>query len=159
MADRIKQAQGRAGRMVAARLLPGTNLMAGIAQVCEKANLRNGIVSSGIGSLKTAKYLDPIPKPELKAKYGYGEPMTAQGPIELLSLAGTVCHSDEGKVLLHVHATMCLADGKAFGGHLTEDGNEVLLTADVVLLEMEDVDFLRRFDEETGILMYSPTPK
>ncbi|MBU0652979.1 MAG: DNA-binding protein [Proteobacteria bacterium] len=159
MTNRIKSAEGAPGRMVAARLMPGSNLMSGIAEVCEKHNIKSGILASGIGSLSKTTYLDPIPKPELKAKYGYGDPMTADGPIELLNLAGAICHSDEGKVLLHVHATMCLADGKAFGGHLTDEGNEVLLTADVTILEIANVDFVRRLDEETGILMYSPTPK
>jgi predicted DNA-binding protein with PD1-like motif len=145
--------------MVAARLMPGSNLMSGIAEVCEKHNIKSGILASGIGSLRKTSYMDLIPKPELKARYGYGDPMTADGPVEILNLAGAICHSDEGKVLIHVHATMCLADGKAFGGHLTEEGNEVLMTADVTILEIANVDFVRRLDEETGILMYSPLPK
>jgi predicted DNA-binding protein with PD1-like motif len=96
MANRIKTASGVCGRVVAARLMPGTNLMGGIAEVCEIHSIKNGIVASGIGSLKKCTYMDPIPKPEVKAKYAYGTPMTADGPIELLTLAGTVCHSDEG---------------------------------------------------------------
>lgn len=159
MTNRIKSAEGAPGRMVVARLMPGSNLMSGIVEVCEKHNIKSGILASGIGRLRKTTYMDPIPKPELKAKYGYGDPMTADGPIELLNLAGAICHSDEGKILLHVHATMCLADGKAFGGHLTDEGNEVLLTAAVTILEIANVDFVRRLDEETGILMYSPTPK
>lgn len=159
MTNRIKTAEGRPGRIVAARLLPGTNLMSGIVEVCDKHGIKNGIVVSAIGSLKTVKYMDPIPRPDLKSKYAYGEPMTAEGPIELLSLAGSVCHADDGKVLLHLHATMCLADGKAFGGHVCEDGSEVLLTADVVIAEVDGVNFVRRYDEETGMFMYSPTQK
>ena len=158
MTNRIQSAEGAPGRMVAARLMPGSNLMSGIVDVCAKHNIKSGILASGIGSLRKTAYMDLIPKPEIKARYGYGTPMTADGPIEILTLAGAVCHSEDGKVLLHVHATMCLADGKAFGGHLADEGNEVLLTADVTILEIADVDFVRRLDEETGILMYSPIP-
>ncbi len=78
------------------------------------------------------------------------------GPIELLSASGLMCHGDEGEVLLHVHATMCLADGKAFGGHLMDDGTEVLLTADILIQELDGIDMIRHHEEETGISMFSP---
>jgi len=156
MTNRIVTAKGKAGRLIAARLLPGTNFMTGIVEVCEKHQVKNGILVSGIGSFKRTVFLDPEPKPERKAGYGYGDPMTVDGPIELLSAAGLICHGDDGQVLLHVHATMCLQDGKAFGGHLIEEGTEVLLTADIVIMEVEGIDMVRRFDEETEIPMFAP---
>ncbi len=156
MNDRILTAQGKTGRVIAVRLLPGTDFMRGLARACEEQKMNNGIILSAIGSLKKTVFLDPVERPDMKAGYGYGEPLTADGPIELLAATGFVCHADDGKVLLHVHATMCLEDGKAFGGHLTDEGNEVLLTADIVLMEIDGVDMARKMDDEVGMLMFSP---
>lgn len=156
MSSRILTAEGRPGRIIAARLLPGTDFMQGLMQVCKEHSMNNGIILSAIGSLKKTIFLDPVERPDLKAGYGYGEPLESDGPIELLAAAGFICHADDGEVLLHVHATMCLEDGEAFGGHLVDEGNEVLLTADVVLMEIDGIDMARKMDEETEILMFSP---
>jgi len=155
--NRIKTAEGGNGRIIAARLLPGSNFMQGIVEVCNKHNIKNGVLLSAIGSFKRTVFLDPIAIPEKKAGYGYGDPIAVDGPIELLSAAGLICHGDEGEVILHVHATMCLADGKAFGGHVMDEGTEVLLTADIIIQEVEGIDMVRRFDDETEIPMFSPT--
>ncbi|MEW6522765.1 MAG: PPC domain-containing DNA-binding protein [Bacillota bacterium] len=155
--NRIKTAEGRGGRLIAARLLPGSNFVKGLVEVCERHGVRNGALLSCIDSFKKTVFLDPIPRPELKAGYGHGDPLSVDGPIELLSPSGFICHADDGQVLLHVHANMCLADGKAFGGHLTDDGTEVLLTADVLIQEVDGIDMVRRYDDEMQILTFSPT--
>ena len=154
--NRIQTGVGKGGRVIAARLLPGSDFMGGIADVCKKHNLDGAVLLSAIGSFKRTVYVDPIEIPEMKAGYGYGEPMIAEGPIELLSAAGLICHSEDGEVMLHVHANMCHADGDAFGGHLLDEGTEVLLTADIILQEIEGVDMVRRPCDETGMVMFAP---
>jgi len=158
MTLRMKSAEGAVSRLVISRLLPGSDLMQGITEVCKKHGILNGTIVSCIGSLKQTVFLDPIAKPELKAGYGYGAPITAEGPIEIISVTGTVCHGDDAKVLMHLHASLADSEGRMFGGHLVDEGNIVLLTADVVIGEIAGVDMVRKLDEETGILMFSPTP-
>ena len=66
------------------------------------------------------------------------------GPLEITSLVGTF--SVHGS---HFHLTVSDAEGKALGGHLQE-GSIVRTTAEVVILTMDDVTFLRETDPDTG---------
>ncbi len=149
---------GKINRVIVMRLFPGMDVMTSLAEACEQANLKNGIILSMIGSLRNAQFMNPEPKAGTVMGYGYGDPIKLKGAIELVAGAGTICHADDGEVLLHCH--VCLSDksGKAYGGHFIP-GNEVLLTVDVVIGEIEDVDMVRKFDEQTGIVMFAPQPK
>ena len=49
-------------------------------------------------------------------------------------------------------------NGKAYGGHLVE-GTEVLMTADIVLGEIEGVSMLREYDEEMDVWLLNPVQK
>lgn len=69
---------------------------------------------------------------------------TWQGSFEIVSVVGTV---EAGNSHIHV----CLSDeaGNTFGGHL-KDGSVVGVTAEVAIGEIEDLEFSREFDEDTG---------
>lgn len=63
---------------------------------------------------------------------------------EIVSATGTV-----GEERLHVHISLSREDLSTVGGHLAE-GCIINTTAEVVLLEMEDLRFCAGFDPETG---------
>ena len=71
----IQMAQGGVKKVIAARISPGENVMEGLKQICEKYNINNGVILSGIGSLDGLEYLVPVILPDKKAGYGYGVPL------------------------------------------------------------------------------------
>ena len=150
----MEMAQGRLGRVIAVRLKPGTDVLLGLQEACERNGINNGVILSAIGSLQDPHFCNPVELPT-KAGYGYGETLHLTGPIELTSASGIICHDDEGNTNLHVHMTVTDRHGNAHGGHLVE-GTKVLLTVDVILAEIEGLVMGRKFDEELEVPLFAP---
>lgn len=153
--NNIQMAEGKLGRVVVLRLKPGTDVLLGLQAACEEAGISNGVIVSAIGSLAHVRFCDPIEIAEKRARYGYGDPLQLDGPIELLSASGIICHDDSGATNLHVHVDLADQDGRAYGGHLVE-GTKVLLTLDAVIGEIEGVDMCRKMDPELEVPLLSP---
>lgn len=64
--------------------------------------------------------------------------------FEIVSITGTL--SEDG---VHIHISVSDSKGKTIGGHL-KDGCIVNTTAEICLLEFQEVTFKREFDDETG---------
>ena len=150
----MEMAQGKLGRVIAVRLKPGTDVLLGLQEACERNGINNGVILSAIGSLQDPHFCNPVELPT-KAGYGYGETLHLTGPIELTSASGIICHDDEGNTNLHVHMTVTDRHGNAHGGHLVE-GTKVLLTVDVILAEIEGLVMGRAFDEEREVPLFAP---
>lgn len=151
----IASAEGKLNKVVALRLAPGDDLLHGIEQACEKHGIKNGVILSGIGSLRNARFFDPVELPDTKSGYGYSDPIEKDGPVEIISVSGVICHGSDGEVQIHAHC--CFADktGESFAGHLIE-GNTVLLTADIAVAEFDGILMNRGFDEELGVPIVRP---
>ena len=67
-----------------------------------------------------------------------------EGDHEIVSVTGTVSHER-----LHMHVSLSREDLSVIGGHLAE-GCIIKTTAEIVLLEMEDVAFGKVVDPATG---------
>ena len=154
---RVTYAAGYAGKKVAVRLLPGTDVIEGIEKVCRENNITSASVEC-FGSLERAGFFVLIPKPSAKMKAGYGDLMKVEGPVELLNGVGIVCLKD-GVIDVHFHATMCDKDCKVFGGHLVKGENPALTTVDMMISEIADVQILRKYDEETDLVQILPQKK
>ncbi len=150
----MEMAQGKLGRVIAVRLKPGSDVLLGLQEACERNGINNGVILSAIGSLQDPHFCNPVELPT-KAGYGYGETLHLTGPIELTSASGIICHDDEGNTNLHVHMTVTDRHGNAHGGHLVE-GTKVLLTVDVILAEIEGLVMGRKFDEELEVPLFAP---
>ena len=150
----MEMAQGKLGRVIALRLKPGTDVLLGLQEACERNGINNGVILSAIGSLTGVQYCNPVELPT-KAGYGYGEILHLTGPIELTNASGIICHDDEGNPNLHVHISLSDRHGNAHGGHLVE-GTKVLLTVDVILAEIEGLVMGRKFDEELEVPLFAP---
>ena len=150
----MEMAQGKLGRVIALRLKPGTDVLLGLQEACERNGINNGVILSAIGSLNGVPYCNPVVLPT-KAGYGYGEILHLTGPIELTNASGIICHDDEGNTNLHVHISLSDRHGNAHGGHLVE-GTKVLLTVDVILAEIEGLVMGRKFDEELEVPLFAP---
>ena len=151
---RFQDACGKSGRVVAARLFPGTDLLTGIEEICKKNGIDYALVNC-FGSFSSAGYMYLVPKAEAKVGAGYGEVNRKDSPIEFLSGVGVVCKKD-GACDIHFHGTMCDKNGAVFGGHFVKGENKVLTTVDLVVIEIEGVEMLRQYDEETDLTQFYP---
>ncbi len=154
---RIQSVEGNVVRTVVARLLPGTDVLPGIEECCRKHGIKQGVVSCSVGAFKQATFVIPVPKEDAKIGIIYGEPVVLPGPIEFLGGQGIICQSEEGKYLIHFHGSASDKDLRVWGGHFT-NGNIILATLDLVIQEIGGVNMMRRFDEETGFVQFSPEP-
>lgn len=152
---RVQDACGTAGKAVAARILPGTDLLEGIEEACRRNGIKHAYVTA-FGSFSAVGYMYLVPKPEAKVGAGYGDVFKKEGPVEFLSGTGVVCQKD-GSYDTHFHGTMCDKTGAVFGGHMVKGQNPTLTTIDVFILEVVGVQMLRVADEETALTQFYPT--
>lgn len=119
----------------AVRLTPGTDLREALERLTLEHRLRAGCILSGIGSLSHARLRMP----------GAAEAfLDLAEPVEIVSLAGTLCPDGP-----HVHLTLSRADGACVGGHLVQ-GCIVRTTAELVIGELQAVGLRRLPDPDTG---------
>jgi predicted DNA-binding protein with PD1-like motif len=144
------------GRTIAARLLPGTDLVTGIEAVCRAHHVQYGYFASVIGSLQQAQYVIPVSDPEAPLGFQYCPPIIKKGPIEVICGQGVICQSEKGELMMHLHAHCVTADQKSFAGHFSAGGNPVLATIDLVLVEVDGAKLMRRYDPVVGLVMFSP---
>ena len=144
------------GRTIAARLMPGTDLVSGIEAVCQKHHIEYGYFGSVMGSLSKATYI--LPYKDLTAPLGFRfcDPIEQYGPIELLGGHGVICQTEKGELMIHLHAQGMTPDRVAFGGHFSAGGNPVLATIDLVIVEFDGAKLMRRHDPESGLMVFSP---
>ena len=155
---RAFHARGNFGKIIPVRLRTHTDLMNGIKKTCEDNGILQGVILTGIGSLR--KLAIQVLTPNEKAKVGaaYTEPRTIPGPIEVLSVQGCIFQTEEGEMVLHLHGTFSNKEGKVYGGHLVAGENPVLATLEAVIAEITDVRLIRRYDEDVDLKLVTPEP-
>jgi predicted DNA-binding protein with PD1-like motif len=134
-------------RAHAVRLTPGTDLKEALARLVETHALRAGCILSCVGSLSRARLRMPGAVGEAEVFRDFDEPM------EILSLAGTLCADG-----LHVHISLARRDGACIGGHLVP-GCLINTTAELVIGDLPEVEFRRRPDPATGYAELSVEPQ
>jgi predicted DNA-binding protein with PD1-like motif len=126
---------GAAAEPFVLRLHPGDDLRLALEAESRRRDA-SWILLTGIGSLSVAML-----------RYAAAPaPVPLSGPLELLSLAGTV--SIDGA---HLHAVLGSGDGRVRGGHVCA-GCTVATTAEIALWPLRDVRLGRREDAATGHL-------
>ncbi|MBI3168495.1 MAG: DNA-binding protein [Chloroflexi bacterium] len=117
------------------RLKPGQDLFDSIEEFVKQNNIEAGCILSSVGSLTHATL-------RLANRSDYNE---YDGHFEIVSMAGTV--SVHGS---HLHIAISNSDGVTFGGHLVS-GCKIYTTAEIVLLELEDVVYKREmYENDSG---------
>lgn len=97
-------------------------------------NKITGVILSAVGCLS-----------KLAVRLADGETVIErEEPYEIVSVMGTL--SKDG---VHLHISASDKDGNTLGGHL-KNGCIVNTTAEVVLLEIKDIEFSREYDDTTG---------
>jgi predicted DNA-binding protein with PD1-like motif len=153
----FSSAAGRNGRVIAARIHPGRDVLASIEEVCHAHDLVCGQITTSIGSLQRVALhyvsrLKPIPGE------GYNTQLVMEGPFSLLAGQGLVSPGDEpGRLNIHYHAVISGEKDVIYGGHI-EPGTITLTTLDLFIVEVEGVSITRASDPETGAIVTTMKP-
>ena len=121
-------------RMIAVRLMPGQDLKTELVKLAKERHLKAAAVMTCVGSLNAASV----------RLAGRPDVLQLQGPLEIVSLEGTL--SEAG---VHLHLAVASNDGTTRGGHLME-GCPIYTTAEIVVVELEGLEFTRHEDPKTG---------
>lgn len=159
--SRAIMALGETGRVVAARISPGQDLVPTIKEICKKNSIESGVIVTCIGSLKSANLvsIDSVPRGESKIGIGHGSPVKTPGPLLLLSSQGNICQTDENQIFIHLHGVISDKEAHLFGGHFAQSDNPVLLTMDLIIIETRNIKMLRRYDDAVGRVEFYPQEK
>ncbi|EON73911.1 PPC domain-containing DNA-binding protein [Lysinibacillus sphaericus] len=154
MSVRVNYGVGSFGRVISARILMGTDIVEGIEAVCEENGIESATIVSCIGSFLKSSFVYLVPDETAKINVRFSEIIEKEGPLEFIQGSGVVCKRD-GIYETHFHGSMSDQWGCVSGGHLIKGGSPVI-TADVVLAEVQGVQHFRRLDEETGHVQFYP---
>lgn len=124
-------------RHYALRLRPGADLVEELAAFAAREGLRAAFVATCVGSLSRAALRFA----------GVREAAVREEAFEICSLVGTLGGAPGARP--HLHLAISDARGAMMGGHALE-GCVVRTTAEVVLGELDGLDFSRPVDSETG---------
>ncbi len=116
------------------RLKEGEDLRSKIDEYVIAKKITAGVVLSGVGNLKKAVLR--MADASIINEYS--------GTFEIVSSTGTV---EEGNS--HLHISISTVEGNVIGGHL-KMGSIVGMTAEIVILELDELKFSRVFDPTSG---------
>lgn len=120
---------------------PGELLLESLREALAAQGVRNGVVISGIGTLKACRmhYILHTGFPAHDQIY------TLTKPLELLSVNGLIADGEP-----HLHIVVSCGEDEVYGGHL-EEGSEVLYLAEIAVLALDELELRRRLDPQRKI--------
>ncbi|MDP6380321.1 MAG: DNA-binding protein, partial [Phycisphaerae bacterium] len=124
--------------MVVVGMEPGEMLLESIEQAVADENIRNGVVVSGIGTLKNL-HMHYITHTNFPSD---NEFINIERPLELVSVSGIIADGEA-----HLHVSVSCGRDEVYCGHL-EAGCEVAYLAEVAILKCNDLAMVRRPDEK-----------
>lgn len=142
-------------KAVVGRIRPGVDLIQGLQEICNENNIRFGVIATVLGSLSQGCIVYAKPDETNKIGLKYSEPTYFQGPLELLACQGIVGENQSGDFQIHLHGLMGDKDLKIIGGHFLPNENKILATAEVMILEIGEAEFIKKYDEVTGFELFN----
>jgi predicted DNA-binding protein with PD1-like motif len=130
---------GQFKRILVVREKHQTDLLQGLERIIAQHKIRNAVILSGIGSVRSVHYHAVSNRTFPSKTIDVKDP---SAPADITGMNGYVI---DGRV--HAHVTFADAD-RAFGGHL-EPGTEVFTFAIVTLGELQEDMNLSRADDKT----------
>lgn len=132
------------GRLIVGRILPGSDLVTGIEEICKKHRVRQAMIIGAIGSVVNPEF-DWAATTEDLPGTGHSAHREIEGAGSLISGQGLVCRNDDDSEMdVHIHCTITDSSGAVYGGHFPKGTVPVLSTIDVTLIEITDVKLVRR---------------
>jgi hypothetical protein len=125
-----------ATQVVILGLRPGEMLLESIRRAVRDRDILNGVVVSGVGTLKTCRmhYIEHTDFPP-KDRF-----FTLQKPLELVSVSGIIAAGEP-----HLHVVVSSGEHEGYAGPL-EDGREVAYLAEITILKFNELKLTRRQD-------------
>ncbi len=117
----------------ALRLLPAQDLKEELVLFTQRHTLQAGAIVTAVGSLQRAQL----------RMAGQQNAHVIAGPLEIVSLVGTLCGDG-----LHLHLAVADGTGRVLGGHVLT-GCLIHTTCEVVILESQQFYFQRHIDPQT----------
>jgi predicted DNA-binding protein with PD1-like motif len=151
----IQFSEAHIPRVVIIRVKPGNDIIRGIEEACTILGIKTGVITCCIGSLQSACFSYLVPRDSITGA-GYCEPVTVQGPVEILSVQGMIGEEEGGDLFVHLHGSFCDRNGHTHGGHLLRERNIVMFTVDIMICEVHGVRMLRRYDPQVDIKVLMP---
>ncbi len=156
---RTRAVAGQAGRMVAGRIRPGTDLVAGILDLAQEHGVRTGLISA-FGSLARARFSEGVRScDDDPSRAERIPPRTVEGPLEFICGQGKVGFPEGKDPVIHLHGLFVTSEGQLMGGHFFPGGNPVWATFEVIIQEILGVEFDWRVDPEPGINIMEALPR
>jgi uncharacterized protein len=142
----MKWWESREAGMVFLSLHHGDDVLQALRRAIEEADLRDGVVLTGVGSL-TAGHFHVI----ASNNYPPGDTfITLEGPLEIAQIGGIIAGGEP-----HLHLTLFDRDHKAWGGHL-EPGCRVLTLCELSIRRLADAPMTRRTLDDSGVKVLDP---
>lgn len=116
------------------RLKPGQGLTEELQAWAKSQHIRAAAIVTTVGSLTRVNLRYANQK----------EPVSEEGHFEIVSLVGTL--NEES---MHLHLSVSDGKGQTRGGHLMP-GNTIYTTAEIVIAELEDSEYTREPDSQSG---------
>lgn len=127
--------------LIIARFFPNENVFEQLKNLCQKHNLRTGVVVSGIGQLGLVEL------GFFKEKGNYA-PEKLESPMEVLNISGIISKNETSEFDFHLHISLSNENKNVFGGHFID--GIVSVTLEVIILKTE-IPIKRKIEEETGL--------
>ena len=151
-------AVGRISRFLAARLLPGQDVVGGIIKLVKANRIKSGTVTA-IGSLRSATVVSPKSMDITEDPMDVAVFHKMEGPVELGIGHGLFGTDEDGEVVMHIHGLIMDKDGNMRCGNLVPDSAPVLATVDLTIHEMEDMELVPTLDKVFKHKMLHPMNK
>lgn len=139
----MEYAVGKTGRIIAARLYEGDDLYECIESIAKNENIKSAAVLITGGFRQASVVVGPRQeKPKIVGNF-----KNFEGPGEVLGV-GTIYCDDKGPKL-HMHTAIGKGDQTIVG--CPRGGAKTFLILEVTIIEIEQIQAGRKFDEVTGL--------
>lgn len=155
MDKKLIAASGREGRLVAARLLTGEDLVEGVMEIIRGSGFKSGNVHV-IGAMSKVAVLYPKGMVWKKSPEELKAVMELEGPIQIGYAHGVFGAKQDGGIFMHMHGVFMGKDGKTVCGDPVPGASPVWLTADVTVREFLGIDMKPMLDEELNNEFFHP---
>ena len=121
------------------------DLLASIAELCKKENIRLGTFSviGAVNGVKLGYYKQDAKK--------YVDCVSLDKTLEIASCIGNISLKDS-EVFVHAHITLADHEGRCYGGHLMPGSS--IFAAEYSITELLGAELHRKHDPETGLNLW-----